>query len=206
MRYLVTLLLVTACGATPEHPVKQPPPSPPTAADAAVMSRAPVSNEGVLHRVCGRPSYDAETMFDATSPGITCRRKADCGTDPLMHCFGWIDGCDAAAADSCMIRTTLCRKDDCADDSDCPADTRCVCPAAGHDPWCIADGCDDDSDCAEGQRCRDDDAIRGIGPVQHCTTPNDVCSDSSECTDPNNACGYDTSVRHWLCTSILTVD
>lgn len=214
MRSLVMLLACVACGDAPDRTTHKDAAAPSMAVDAAlsavdagaVRRRQPVPNEGVLHRSCGRPSFGEEWKLDPKSLGITCRRQADCGTDPLTHCLGWSDGCDAAAADGCMIRSTLCRRDDCADDRDCPAGTRCVCPETGGDPWCIPDGCDDDGDCADGQRCRNDEAVQGVGPVQHCTTPDDACKDSSECTDPIKACGYDLSRHLWACVPIVIVD
>jgi hypothetical protein len=71
---------------------------------------------------------------------------------------------------------------------------------------CMMAASDDDSDCAAGQRCRDDAAIAGVGPVQHCTTSSDLCSSKSDCPDPDEACGYDSAARRWSCPPRTIVD
>jgi|GEM_PF-7046827 len=200
MRWLIglTAWLILACANAPEA----------TAPDATTAAPVDARPEGITRRRCGRPEFEPGWTIKPTSPGVTCRSRADCGSDPLTYCIGLAD-CVGPDADSCKteaITSTFCRTDDCASDTDCSAGRQCVCPETGGDPWCVKDGCDKDSDCADGQHCASDDAVQGVGPVQHCSTPDDLCTSSSDCTEPNKACGYDASARRWACGDIFTVD
>ena len=175
--------------------------------DTATQPRLSDSS-GIVARQCGRPSYDLSWTLDASAPGVTCHEQADCSDQPRGHCLGFTD-CDASAAGSAcdhVIRSTRCLYDACASDADCATGQQCVCPQAGGDPWCVVDGCDEDGDCPAGQHCQGDHSVRGVGPLEHCTTLEDTCGDQADCGDPDSDCGYDTQAHHWSCGPITIMD
>jgi hypothetical protein len=210
---LIWIVAVTACATHHKRDAEETDHSPSLAAssrDDAGHARAPdAASRDIVMRQCGRPAFSVDWPLDENSPGISCLSHADCNAGPRGHCIGLADCAPPVPGEHCTpspIRTTLCIYDDCATDADCKTGSQCVCPAQGGDPWCIKDGCDEDSDCPTGEHCRDDDRVQGVGLVQHCTTPADLCHSSADCHEPSTACGYDDEARHWACGAIFIIE
>ncbi len=118
------------------------------------------------------------------------------------QCFN--DG-DCGAKSRCVCGTegerNTCRPvDDCTTDAACGANRLCQCnSSAGGANYCIQGNCRTDADCHDGFKCES-----GIGGT-FCRTPNDLCTTSIACPNiPNasNACGYLVEHARWECQAI----
>jgi hypothetical protein len=141
----------------------------------------------------------------ATDPSVACTLDSQCTKGSNGRCFPF-EG---------QVGPGGCSYDECSTDSDCPANTPCVCRSGPTDNAanvCAPGGnCAVDSDCGAGGYCSPSVADCYAQNPYFCHTALDTCVNDADCPPvdgsvPNFAsavCAYDSQAQHWACKGLV---
>lgn len=168
-------------------------------AGAAKDPRDAIPRTPLLHRASG------STCPAGRAPGLSL---------PLCNCFncgcaglcGGDSDCTKGTDGRCLMTSigaamATCSYDECASDSDCPANVPCDCRpsvASSAANSCVTGSdCRVDSDCGPGGFCSPSLHGQWCGSTYHCHTASDTCVNDSDCTGAG--CNFNQQLGHWAC-------